>query len=62
MIESANNEEVHRQLVSRTISEGCDGLKAFYCATFSGDLRTKAGTEMMTIKINTSRVLPVETW
>ena len=62
MIEPANNEEVHRQLVTRTISEGCDGLKAFYYATFSGDIRKKARRESITIKINTSRVLPVETW
>ena len=62
MIEPANNEEVHRQLVTRTISEGCDGLKAFYYATFSGGSKTRAGTEMITIKINTSRVLLAETW
>ena len=62
MIESANNEEVHRQLVSRTISEGCDGLKAFYCATFSGENKAGAGREIITIKINTSRVLLAETW
>ena len=62
MIKSANNEEVHRQLVSRTISEGCDGLKAFYYAIFSGESKTRAGTEMITIKINTSRVLLAETW
>ena len=62
MIEPVNNEEVHRQLVSRTISEGCDGLKAFYYATFSGENKTRAGRETITVKINTSRVLPVETW
>ena len=62
MIEPGNNEEVHRELVSRTISEGCDGLKAFYYATFSGGSRTRAGREIVTIKINTSRVLPVDTW
>ena len=62
MVEPANNEEVHKQLLSKTISEGCDGLKAFYYATFSGESKTRAGKEMITIKINTSRVLPVETW
>ena len=64
MIESAKNEEVHRQLVSRTISQGCGGLKAFYYATFSGsgEDKTRAGKEIITIKINTSRVLLAETW
>ena len=62
MIEPASNEEVHRELVSRIVSEGSDGLKAFFCATFTGDMRTRAGRESITIKINTTRILPVETW
>ena len=62
MIQSANNEEVHRLLVSRTISEGCDGIKAFFYATFSGESKNKNGREIITIKINTSRVLLAETW
>ena len=63
MIELGKNEEVHRQLVSRTISEGCDGNKAFFYSTFSGEKsRKRDGREIITIKINTARVLPVETW
>ena len=62
MIEPACNEEVHRELVNKTVSEGCDGLKAFFYATFSGPIRTMAGKESITIQINTTRILPVETW
>ena len=62
MIEAENNPSVHRQLVNKIVSEGYDGAKAFYCATFSGESETEKDRETIRLKINTSRVLPVETW
>ena len=40
------------------MEDGCDGLKAFYCATFDRQI----AQEKIVVKINAARVLPVEAW
>ena len=61
-VNAAENQDVHRELVTRTMTEGCNGLKAFFCAKFSGQTQSQRDLEQINIKINTTRVLPVETW
>ena len=61
-VDAAENQDVHPELVRRTMTEGCNGLKAFFCATFSGQTQSQRDLEQINIKINTTRVLPVETW
>ena len=57
-VKARDFEEIHRKLVRRTMEDGCDGLKAFYCATFDRQI----AKEKIVIKINAARVLPVEAW